>query len=121
VPQIKKRPKPVQAPVSAAPEANGPPCEVLTLGEAAGYLRLSEEVVLRLVREQNLPARQAGAEWRFLKSAIQDWLRTGSPPPKSNKEAWMELAGAWKDDPYVEAELKEIYKRRGHGAVEDES
>jgi excisionase family DNA binding protein len=110
----------MSAPASAPPEATAPAYDVLTLGEAAGYLRLSESEVLRLVREQNLPARQAGTEWRFLKSVIQDWLRTGSPPPKSNKEAWMELAGAWKDDPYVEAELKEIYKRRGLDAAGNE-
>jgi len=99
---------------------NGLEGEVLTLAEAAEYLRLSESDVLRLVEEQRLPTRQLGREWRFLKAAIQDWLRTG-PSPKSNKEAWMELAGAWKDDPYVEEELKEIYRQRGRPMTEDES
>jgi hypothetical protein len=31
------------------------------------------------------------------------------------------VAGSWKDDPYVEEELKEIYKRRGRPMTEDES
>lgn len=94
--------------------------EVLTLSEAASYLRFSEADILRLVEEQALPARRLGNEWRFLKAAIQDWLWL-SPPPKSNKQAWMELAGVWKDDPYVEEELTEIYRRRGRPTIEDES
>jgi excisionase family DNA binding protein len=99
---------------------NGAADEVLTLKEAAAYLRLGESDVLRLVSEQGLPARQLGTEWRFLKAAIQDWLRTG-PLPKAGKEAWMALAGAWKDDPKVEEELKEIYRRRGRPMTEDEA
>jgi excisionase family DNA binding protein len=93
---------------------------VLTLAEAAAYLRLSEADVLRLVNEQGLPVRRLGQEWRFLKAAIQDWLRSGTPP-KSNKEAWLELAGVWKDDPYLEDMLKEIYQQRGRSMTEDES
>jgi excisionase family DNA binding protein len=93
---------------------------VLTLAEAAAYLRLPEADVLRLVEEQGLPARQLGAEWRFLKAAIQEWLRSG-PPPKPSKEAQLAVAGSWKDDPYVDEELKETYGRRGRPMTEDES
>src|SRR6266498_5218481 len=99
----------------------GPPGEVLTLAEAAAYLRLPEADVLRLVDQQGLPARRLANEWRFLKAAIQDWLRVGTPSLQANKEAWMSLAGAWKDDPYVEEELKEIYRRRGCPPSSDES
>lgn len=100
--------------------AKEPSGEVLTLSEAAAYLKLAEADVLRWVEEQALPARRLGSEWRFLKTAIQDWLRAG-PSPKSNKVAWMELAGAWKDDPYVEGELAEIYRRRARPMTADES
>ena len=54
----------------AAERANGPAGEVFTLAEAAAYLRLPEKEVVRLIREQALPARQAGSDWRFLKTAI---------------------------------------------------
>ena len=47
------------------------------------------------------------------------WLNI--PPLKTNKEAWMALAGIWKDDPYVEEELKEIYRRRGRPMTDDKS
>jgi len=111
VPAAQIKPKPVTL--------NGTPEEVLTLAETAAYLRLPESEVVALVHGQNLPGRASGDEWRFLKSAIQDWLRSGRGL-KSNKEAWMELAGVWKDDPYVEEELKEIYRRRGRPISEDE-
>jgi excisionase family DNA binding protein len=99
---------------------NGPADTVLTLAEAAAYLRFSEADVLRLVHDQGLPARRLANEWRFLKAAIQDWLRAG-PPPKGSKEAQLAAIGSWKDDPYVEEELKEIYKQRGRQVTEDES
>ena len=113
--------KPSGDPALIPSAANGNPvqAEVLTLDEAAAYLRLPEADVLRLVEEQALPGRRLGNEWRFLKAAIQRWLST--PTPKGNKEAWMALAGAWKDDPLVEAELQETYRRRGRPMTEDES
>ena len=40
---------------------------------------------------------------------------------KTNIEAWMAMAGIWKDDPYVEEELKEIYRRRGRPMIEDKT
>jgi excisionase family DNA binding protein len=104
---------------SPAPNANGTTCDVMTLAEAATYLRLPETEVMRLVREQELPGRAAGAEWRFLKSALQAWL--SKPAPTPSKQAQLAVAGAWKDDPYVEEELREIYKRRGRPMTEGEA
>ncbi|MGH7171339.1 MAG: helix-turn-helix domain-containing protein [Gemmataceae bacterium] len=100
--------------------SNGPSGEVLTLSEAAAYLRLAEAEVLRFVDEQALPARRLGNEWRFLKAAIEDWLRLG-PPPKPSKEAQLAVIGSWKNDSYLEEELKEIYQRRGRPSIKDES
>lgn len=102
------------------PAADVPSGEVLTLSEAAAYLKLTEADVLRLVDEQALPARRLGSEWRFLKTAIQDWLRSG-PPPKPSKEAQLAVIGSWKDDPYLAEELKEVSRRRGLPMTEDES
>ncbi len=55
----------------------------------------------------------------FLKEAIRDWMRTG-PASKSNKEAWMALAGVWKDDPRWEELLQEIHKQRERPATDDD-
>jgi hypothetical protein len=73
---------------------------------------------MQLVRDQGLPCRRTGAEWRFLKAAIQEWLKSG-PPPTSSKEALLAMAGAWKDDPTVPEMLEEIYRQRGRPMTED--
>ena len=99
-------------------EMNGASTDILTLSEAAAYLRLPEPEMIRMVREQGLPARQVGNEWRFFRTAIHAWL--SHPLPKYGKEAQLAVAGAWEDDPYVEHELQEIYKRRGRPMTEDE-
>ncbi len=90
--------------------ATGRTADVLTLGEAAAYLRLSEAEVLQLIAEQCLPARRVGHEWRLLLAAIRDWLRMGTVP-KSNKAAWLALAGVWKDDPTLDELREEIRPR----------
>ena len=98
--------------------ANGAPGEVLTLAEAAAYLRLPEADVVRLVHGQGLPGRLVGKEWRFLKTALQDWLRT--PVLQPGKEAMLSRIGSWKDDPYLDEMLKEIFKKRGRPTEDGE-
>jgi excisionase family DNA binding protein len=92
--------------------------EVLTLSEAAAYLRLAEEDIVRLAHLQELPGRQIGNEWRFLKAGLRDWLRT--PARMSGKEALLALAGAWNDDPDIEAIVREAHRRRGRPMTEKE-
>ncbi len=111
MPLTKTKLKP-PAPNKTSVEAKGPATselgEVLTLAEAAAYLRVSEGDVLRLVQEESLPGRMIGKEWRFLKSALQDWLRSPGKP-----DFWKTQLGAFKDDPHLEEMLREIYMRRG--------
>jgi excisionase family DNA binding protein len=92
-------------------EAPVEPTEVLTLGEAAAYLRVAEAEVVRLANLLDLPGRAIGGEWRFLKTALQDWLRT--PVRKPGKEAFLALAGAWKDDPDIDQIVREALQQRG--------
>jgi excisionase family DNA binding protein len=120
MPRTKKKPGP-ETTVLAAAGTNGPTGEVLTLAEAAAYLRLSEQDVLGMVREQGLPARQAGTEWRFLKTAIERWLSSGSPSLQSNKEAWLAMAGTYRDDPDLEQIVEDAYRLRGRPITEDGS
>jgi excisionase family DNA binding protein len=47
--------------------------QVLTLAGAATFLRLSRAEVQKLAQIGRLPGRQVGTEWRFLRSAVQDW------------------------------------------------
>lgn len=86
--------KPVKKAVKAAAAKNGASSstalDVLTLAEAAAYLRVAETDVLHLVQSQGLAGRQIGAEWRFLKSNLRDWLST--PATKTGNEALLALA-----------------------------
>jgi excisionase family DNA binding protein len=88
---------------------------VLTLAEAAAYLRVGEAEIVQAVRDQGLPARQIGPDWRFLKSALQDWLRS---PPRRNRGLLAHL-GAVRNDPYLEELLQEVYQRRGRPEAEE--
>lgn len=91
--------------------------DVLTASEAAAYLRVKEADIVRLAQFHGLPGRQIGNEWRFLKEGLQDWLRT--PAPASGKEAMLALAGAWKDDPDIEAIVRRVHRRRGRPSPEN--
>src|SRR5438067_827949 len=94
-----KKSEPVRQLETLAVTMNGPLGEVLTLSEAAAYLRLPEKDIVRTIHEQGLPARQIGSEWRFFKAAIQDWLSSGPSKPRSSREALLAMAGKFKDDP----------------------
>lgn len=48
--------------------------EVLTLAEAAAYLRVSEEALADLADRNGVPARKIGDDWRFLRKALNYWL-----------------------------------------------
>src|SRR5437660_12435573 len=82
----KSKASPIPQTEPAPANVNGPPSDVLTLAEAAVYLRLPETQVIGLVHLQGLPARFTGSEWRFLRAALQERMRTGSPPQGGSKE-----------------------------------
>jgi excisionase family DNA binding protein len=47
---------------------------VLTVRELAGYLRVHQSTVYRLLREQKLPAFKVGSDWRFNREEIERWM-----------------------------------------------
>jgi excisionase family DNA binding protein len=83
--------------------------EVLTLAEAAKFLRVSQAKLRRLAEQRQVPARKLGDDWRFLKPALEDWLR-GKPDPRT---ALLQQVGAFADDETLPDLLKEIYRQRG--------
>jgi len=122
MPRAKKtKPEPVRQAELSPHVANGSPVEVLTLAEAAVYLRLPEADVIELVHSQCLPGRVVGGEFRFLKAAIQQWLSMGSPTRAARKSAQLEAAGAFKDDPDLLGIVENIYRQRGRPITEDGS
>jgi hypothetical protein len=78
------------------------------LEETAAYLRVAEAEVLRLATQGELPGRSIAGDWRFLKVAVQDWLRGVSAA-----DFWQIHACALKDDPYLDQMLNDIYSARG--------
>lgn len=110
MPRTKKQPE---------PETNGAVGEVLTLAEAAAYLRLREAALVSAVHAQGLPGRMVGGEWRFSKTAIHEWLAGGKPSWETRKAAILELAGKYKDDPDLEQIVEEAMRLRGRPLMED--
>jgi excisionase family DNA binding protein len=96
---------------ASAARASAKSGEVMTLAEAAAYLRVGEGDVLRLVREQALPGRKVGDDWRFLKAAIAGWL--GMAPVLDAKQFWQTHSAALEDDPDLREIVREAYRRRG--------
>jgi excisionase family DNA binding protein len=51
--------------------------EILNLEQAIALLGVSEKTLIKLLREEHIPARKIGREWRFSKEALINWLATG--------------------------------------------
>jgi hypothetical protein len=51
--------------------------DVLTLSEAAAFLRVTEDALSSLAAKDAVPGQKIAGEWRFLKRALADWLRYG--------------------------------------------
>jgi excisionase family DNA binding protein len=82
--------------------------EVITLAEAAKFLRLPAKAVERLATERNLPGRKIGSEWRFLRRAVEEWLELKG----TNGSDILSQFGALKDDPNHERFEESIRKYR---------
>jgi excisionase family DNA binding protein len=82
---------------------------VLNLTEAAKFLCVSAAKVRKLAETGQVPARKVANEWRFLRSALEDWLR-GKPDPT---QALLRQAGLFKGDESMREILREIYRARG--------
>lgn len=54
--------------------------EILTLRELAAYLKITPRTVYRLLADRKLPALRVGHAWRFRKSEVDEWARSGGNP-----------------------------------------
>jgi excisionase family DNA binding protein len=57
-----------------------PAPEVLTVEQAAELLQAEPEAVRALAVAGELPGREIGGEWRFLRRAVLAWLGATAPP-----------------------------------------
>jgi DNA binding domain, excisionase family len=51
--------------------------DVLNLEQAIEFFGVSERTMIKLLREERIPARKIGREWRFSKTALLRWLGEG--------------------------------------------
>jgi hypothetical protein len=99
-------------------EANGTPqlSGVMTLADAAAFLRVADESVLKLAEAGILPGRKVAGEWRFLDAKLREWLSQPEPDSEEErKKRIMSSAGAMADDETAMEMLENIYaERRRH-------
>lgn len=50
------------------------PPEIMTIGETAQYLRISQSSLYKLAQEGRIPCQKVGRHWRFRKASIDNWL-----------------------------------------------
>jgi hypothetical protein len=66
--------------------------EVLTLDEAAHFLRVEPQVLADLAGSHAVPARSVQGQWRFLRAALEGWLKgdgtaAAAPAPRAAASA----------------------------------
>jgi hypothetical protein len=116
MPRTTKKPASPQQPAANGTVAG----DVLTLAEAAAYLRLAEKDVIAAASAQGLPGRMVAGEWRFFKGAIQQWLSVSQPTAEMRKAAQLALIERYKDDAGWEELREEIARQRQQLASEVE-
>jgi len=60
---------------------------LLTVGEAAEFLRIHPKTLYRLIAERRIPfIRKRGLGYRFIKTQLTEWLRTDLTMPTEWKD-----------------------------------
>ena len=52
--------------------------DIMTLGEVAGYLRVTEKTIYRLLWRSRIPATKVGRQWRFDRTTVDAWIKRNS-------------------------------------------
>ncbi|MCX7923200.1 MAG: methyltransferase domain-containing protein [Clostridia bacterium] len=76
--------------------------EILTMEEAAELFGVSVKTFIKLLKEEKVPARKIGREWRFSRNALIDWLSSGDSQAYSASEGdprdfFDEVAPEWEE------------------------
>ncbi len=51
---------------------------IMTIGEVAGYLKVTERTIYRLAGAKQIPAFKVGGSWRFSKADLDKWIEQQS-------------------------------------------
>jgi len=58
--------------------------KLMTVGEVADYLRVTEKTIYRLLEKGRIPATKVGRQWRFDVRLIDKWLQKNAAQVKAN-------------------------------------
>lgn len=77
-----------------------PDKEILNMEEAAELFNVSVKTFIKLLKEEKVPARKIGREWRFSREALIGWLSSGdsqaySSSENDTKEFFNNVAAEW--------------------------
>jgi excisionase family DNA binding protein len=87
--------------------------EILNMEEAAEFFNVSVKTFIKLLKEEKVPARKIGREWRFSSEALIKWLASGDSQQYSSSESdtreffdkvapeWETIRGSFYDDEVV--------------------
>lgn len=87
--------------------------QVLTLEEAALYLKVAKPTLYRLLEDGKIPAFKVGNQWRFTKELIDRWLWDQLPKKKSVLVV--------DDEKLISLDLKKIIASQGHDVATAQS
>lgn len=59
---------------------------IMTIGEVADYLKVTERTIYRLAAAKKIPAFKVGGSWRFSRADIDAWIRQQSLPAEPGEE-----------------------------------
>lgn len=51
----------------------------MTVRDVAEYLQLSMDLIYKMAQQGKLPASKIGAQWRFKREEIDEWVKTQRP------------------------------------------
>jgi excisionase family DNA binding protein len=59
---------------------------IMTIGEVADYLKVTERTIYRLAGAKKIPAFKVGGSWRFPRADIDTWISQQAAPVQSREE-----------------------------------
>ena len=76
--------------------------EILNMEEAADFFGVSIKTFIKLLKEESVPGRKIGREWRFSKAALVEWLSLGnsqeySQSDSDSKQYFDRIAPCWEE------------------------
>lgn len=87
--------------------------QVLTLEEAAQYLKVAKPTLYRLLEDGKIPAFKVGNQWRFTKELIDKWLWDQLPKKKNVLVV--------DDEKLIAMDIKKIVTSEGHDVITTQS